>query len=204
MVWHYDDYYGMIVKICIIYNRHNVNFYRCFPTFSVSPFLQFFLLGRSMDWLGQENLSFLQPDFNFKVTWHFRLFLYLEITNRNHVIYIINILDWLLLVCTTGISVVHRRFSGTNPDCLLCKSFTGWTIEVYKVVQVNMRCEMNQIIQSLWCKYILTTFIPLALLQTTSMRRRRPTFISRAGSLGLSLSLDYHLCLTWFFIKWTS
>ena len=77
-------YYGMTVTSCIIYNK--VKFYRCFPTFSVSPFLQFFLLGRSMDSLGQENLIFLQLDINLKVTSHFMFFLYLVKTNWKHLV----------------------------------------------------------------------------------------------------------------------
>ena len=55
-----------------------ISFYLCFPTCSLSPFLQFFLLGRSIDSLGQENVIFLQRDFNLKVAWHFMSFLYLK------------------------------------------------------------------------------------------------------------------------------
>ena len=54
--------------------------YFCLPTCSLSPFLQFsWLLGRSMDSLGHENLILLQLDFNLNVTWHFMFFLYLGI-----------------------------------------------------------------------------------------------------------------------------
>ena len=76
------------LKLGNIYNRHSCVdlVYLCFPTCSLSPLLQFFLAGRSMDSLGQENLIFLQLDINLNFTWHFMFFLYLGITNKKHLI----------------------------------------------------------------------------------------------------------------------
>ena len=73
------------LKLGNIYNRLSCvdSVYLCFPTCSLSPFLQFFLAGRSMDSLGQENLIFLQLDINLNFTWHFMFFLYLGITNKS-------------------------------------------------------------------------------------------------------------------------
>ena len=82
MVWYYGTMVWQSQAALFSTDNDNVNFHLCFPTFSVSPFLQFFLLGRSMFSLGQENLIFLQLDFNLNVTWHFMFFVYLGRTNK--------------------------------------------------------------------------------------------------------------------------
>jgi len=76
---------------CILFSTDTVHSYLWFPTCSLSPFLQFFLLGRCI--LRQLKVIFLHVDFSFKVTWHLMLCLYLGKPNKKQHPSIL-ILDW--------------------------------------------------------------------------------------------------------------
>ena len=74
------DLVDIIHRLSILFTTDTVHSYLWFPTCSVSPFLQFFLLGRCI--LRQLKLIFLHVDFSFKVTWHLMLCLYLGKPNK--------------------------------------------------------------------------------------------------------------------------